>query len=294
MHGRMLSTLATLTLVLSAVPDAAPPGSPPTTTPVSPAATVAFPGQWAAPGETRYPVWPKGCLTRFTPPADRAACLEYVARDWSRLARYADANQILGAPAPHERRVIFFGDSITDNWSKPEHGGFFPGKRYVNRGIGGQTTGQMLGRFRADVVALGAKVVVMLAGTNDLAGNAGPTPPEVIQANLQTMAELGRLHGIRVVLASLLPVCDCKTSPEGKPLLRSGDRPPASIAALNGWIAQYARKNGHVWLDYHRALADDQGALKADLTYDGLHPNAAGYAVMGALAEKAIATALKK
>jgi lysophospholipase L1-like esterase len=279
------SLLAMLTVAtFFAVPDAAAP------TPAS--AGVTFPGQWAPPpAGARFPVWPKGCLTRFTDPAERSACLEQVGKDWSRLARYAAANSALTPPAKNERRVVFFGDSITDNWSKPEHGGFFPGKRYINRGIGGQTTGQMLGRFRADVIGLAPRATVILAGTNDVAGNAGPTPPEVIQGNLASMAELAKLHGIRVVLATLLPVCDCKQSPEGKPIARTADRPPASIIALNDWIKDYARKNGHVLLDYHRALADTSGSLKADLTYDGLHPNAAGYAVMAALAEKAIASA---
>jgi lysophospholipase L1-like esterase len=255
---------------------------------------VTFPGQWAPPPvDVKYPAFPKGCLTRYVDAAiERASCLEFIAKDWSRLARYAAANAALPAPARNERRVVFFGDSITDNWSKPEYGGFFPGKRYVNRGVGGQTTAQMLGRFRPDVSALQPRAVVILAGTNDLAGNSGPTTPEVIEGNLITLAELARSHGIRTVLASLLPVCDCKQSAEGKPIIRTVDRPPQAIVGLNRRLAEYARKNGFGFVDYYQALADPSGAFKADYTYDGLHPNAAGYAVMAPLAETAIAAAL--
>jgi lysophospholipase L1-like esterase len=271
------------TLAAAAGPDAA-----------APASVVAFPGQWApSPPGSNHPVSPKSCLTRSTDPAERAACLEHVVKDWSRIDRFTEANAALGPPAKGERRVVFFGDSITDNWSKPEYGGFFPGRRYVNRGIGGQTTGQMLGRFRQDVIALGARVVVLLAGTNDLAGNAGPVTPEMIESNLANMAELARAHGIKVVLATLLPVCDCKQSPSGTHVVRTGDRPPEAIVALNRWIADYARKNGSVLLDYHRALAGSDGAFKSELTFDGLHPNQAGYTVMAPLAEKAIAAALR-
>jgi lysophospholipase L1-like esterase len=185
--------------------------------------------------------------------------------------------------------VVFFGDSITDNWSKPPYGGFFRGKPYVNRGIGGQTTGQMLLRFRSDVIRLQPRAVVILAGTNDLSGNTGPVSPETIESNLATMVELARGHKIAVALASLLPVCDCKTSPDGKPITRTQDRPPASIIALNKRIAALAQQNGLAYLDYYNALVDETGALKAALTDDGLHPNAAGYAVMAPLAEKILA-----
>jgi acyl-CoA thioesterase I len=253
-----------------------------------------FPGQWAPPpAAARFPVWPKGCVARFADAGDRAACLEQVAFDWSRLSRYAAANAALPPPARSERRVVFFGDSITDNWSKPGYGGFFPGKRYINRGIGGQTTGQMLGRLRADVIALAPRAAVILAGTNDIGGNAGPMTPEATQDNIATMAELLRVHGIRVVLTSLLPVCDCKQSPDGRPIRRTADRPPDSILNLNRWLAGFARKNGFQFVDYHAALKDDAGAFKASLTDDGLHPNAAGYAVMAPLVEKAIAAAIR-
>ena len=262
----------------------------PTPSPAPP--QIAFPGQYAAiPAEWRFPVYPSGC-DRFSGD-EKAACLQFITSDYGRLTRYADANKALAAKRPGETRVIFFGDSITDNWSKAGYGGFFPGKPYVNRGIGGQTTSQMLLRFRPDVVALQPDVVVILAGTNDVAGNSGPVGDEVIEDNLAGMAELAKLHGIRVVLGSLLPVSDDKRDANDRPILRTAARPPARLRALNAWMADHARQNGHVYLDYFSALADSKGALKADLTADGLHPNAAGYAVMAPLAEEAVRRALR-
>lgn len=255
-------------------------------------AAAGFPGQWAPPATTKYAVWPKFCA-RFTGD-ERAACLDYVAQDWPRLSRYADANRALAPAKKGERRVVFMGDSITDNWSKPGYGGFFPGKSYVNRGIGGQTTQQMLVRFRPDVIALQPRAVVILAGTNDISGNAGPVSLEAIEDNLASMADLAHAHGIKVILASLLPVTDAKVDKQGKPIPRTGDRPPEKLKALNAWIADFARKNKHVFLDYASALSDASGALKADLTDDGLHPTAAGYAVMAPLAEQSITKAIGK
>ena len=150
----------------------------------------------------------------------------------------------------------------------------------------------MLVRFHADVLALQAQAVVILAGTNDIAGNAGPVSPAAIEDNLAAMAELARVHGVKVVFASILPVSDDKVDANGKPLVRTQDRPLATVRALNLWMPDYAAKNGHVYLDYFSALADANGLLKAPLNDDGLHPNAAGYAVMAPLAEKAIAEAL--
>ena len=170
---RLVATAAT-----AQAPAAAPPGG-------------AFPGQYAPPpAERKFPAWPKGCA-RFEGD-ERTACLDTVASDFGGFYRYAAANAALAAPKPSESRVVFFGDSITDNWSKPDYGGFFPGKPYVNRGIGGQTTAQMLLRFRADVVELQPKAVVILAGTNDIAGNAGPVTLDQVQDNLASMAELAR------------------------------------------------------------------------------------------------------
>jgi lysophospholipase L1-like esterase len=251
---------------------------------------VSFPGQWAPPPATqKYPPSPKTCWTRYTDTAERAACLESVVKDFGKLERFAAANAAVAPMGKGERRIVFFGDSITDNWSRPNFGGFFPGKRYFNRGIGGQTTGQMLLRFRPDVITLSPRAVVILAGTNDLAGNTGPVSPETIEGNLEVMVELARAHKINVALASLLPVCDCKKSPDGKPIQRTEDRPPQAIVALNQRIAALAKRTGAAYLDYFSALVDDKGALKAELTDDGLHPNAAGYAVMAPLAEKVIA-----
>jgi lysophospholipase L1-like esterase len=256
-------------------------------------ASAEFPGQYAPPPSgLKYPAWAKGCA-RFSDPAERLACAEHVLGDWPWLGRYAAANAALPPPIRRERRVVFFGDSITDGWSRPRNGGFFPGKRYINRGISGQTTAQMLVRFRADVVALRPQAVVILAGTNDIAGNSGPTTPEAIQHNLAAMTDIARANRIKVVLASLLPVSDEKKDAQGKPLVRTAERPPEAIVALNRWIAEYARKMGHVFLDYHAALANEQGTLKNELNDDGVHPNAAGYAVMTKLAESAIARALR-
>jgi lysophospholipase L1-like esterase len=271
----------TLCLVAGAATAQAPAAAP----------TAAFPGQYAAPpADRKYPAWPKGCA-RFEGD-ERLACLDTVASDFGGLYRYAAANAALAVPKPGEARVVFFGDSITDNWSKPDYGGFFPGKPYVNRGIGGQTTAQMLLRFRADVVELQPKAVVILAGTNDIAGNAGAVTLDQVQDNLASMAELARAHGIRVVLASLLPVSDDKKDTNGQALTRTRQRPTATIRELNVWLAGYAAKSGHGYLDYFTATADGAGLLLSPLNDDGLHPNARGYAVMAPLAEKAIAAAL--
>ena len=267
---------------------AASPVPSPSSTPGPP--QIAFPGQYAAaPAEWRYPVYLSGC--RRLSGEERIACVEFVASDHGRLARYQAANAALGPKKSGETRVVFLGDSITDNWSKAGYGGFFPGKPYVNRGIGGQTTSQMLVRFRADVLDLDPDVVVILAGTNDVAANNGNVSDEDLQRNFMTMAELARAHGVRLVLASILPVADDKRGPDGQPLVRTEARPPARLRALNAWMADYARRSGHVYLDYASAAA--AGTFKADLNGDGLHPNAAGYAVMAPLAEKAIAEAMR-
>jgi len=217
-----------------------------------------------------------------------------VLHDWPNLARYAEANATLAVPARFELRVVFMGDSITDAWVSPEFGGFFPGKPYVDRGISGQTTPQMLIRFRPDVIALQPKVVVILAGTNDIAGNTGPMTIGQIEANLVSMAELAKANKIRVVLASVLPVSNYGHDRQGSAIDMRINRPPEKILELNAWIKRYAAANGHTYLDYFSAMADQQGLLQRDLSEDGLHPNAKGYAVMSPLAEQAIRVALKK
>ena len=212
-------------------------------------------------------------------------------RDWSNLARYRDANRALPEPPAGEARVVFMGDSITDAWPQPRFGTFFEGKPYVGRGISGQTTPQMLVRFRPDVIALKPKVVVILAGTNDIAGNTGPISNEELQGNLASMAELAKAHGIRVVLASILPVSAYHTLPNGIP--QTTLRPMSRIVAVNEWIKAYASSERHVHLDYFSAMTDANGLLREDLSADDLHPNAKGYAVMGPLAEAAIKQALR-
>ena len=206
--------------------------------------------------------------------------------DWPNLARYHDDNAHLTPPAASENRVVFMGDSITDGWGR-QYGQFFPGKPYVNRGISGQTTPQMLIRFRPDVIALKPKVVVFLAGTNDIAGNTGPMTLDAIEDNLTSMAELATANNIKVVLSSVMPVCNYI-----KP--QTERRPPEKIIVLNAWMKDYAARNGFVYLDYYSAMLDDKEMFRKELTYDGLHPNDAGYEVMAPLAEKAIAAALAK
>jgi lysophospholipase L1-like esterase len=215
-------------------------------------------------------------------------------RDWPNLARYREDNAHLAPPVEGEKRVVFMGDSITDVWAQPRFGGFFPGKPYLDRGISGQTTPQMLIRFRPDVLALQPKVVVILAGTNDIAGNTGPMTVEEIEGNLQSMAELAKANSIRVVMASVMPVSDYGRDNAGHPLNMTNNRPPASILVLNAWIKKYAEEHHEIYLDYFAAMVDDQGFLKSNLSDDGLHPNLAGYQVMTPLAEAAIAKALHK
>jgi lysophospholipase L1-like esterase len=214
--------------------------------------------------------------------------------DWPNLSRYRDLNRALPAPAPDENRVVFMGDSITDSWARPQFAPFFPGKPYLGRGIGGQTTPQMLVRFREDVIELQPKVVVILAGTNDLAGNTGPMSLEETEGNLASMAELAQAHGIRVVLSSVLPVFDGGVTQDGKTLIFSDHRPIEKILSLNAWIKKYAAEHKIVYLDYFSVMEDEQGFLKRDLSQDGLHPNKKGYDVMAPLAEKAIGDALKQ
>ena len=205
--------------------------------------------------------------------------------DFAQLGRYHAANQALPAPKPGEQRVIFFGDSITDAWHLDE---YFSEKNYINRGIGGQTTSQMLLRFRQDVIDLQPAVVVILAGTNDIAGNTGPISIADIEANFATLAEVARAHHIRVVFSSVMPVHDY--TPQSQNFF--AQRSPAKILELNGWLKNYCAANGLIYLDYFSALVDDQGLLKKDLAVDGLHPTDAGYKIMAPLAETAIQQAL--
>lgn len=203
--------------------------------------------------------------------------------DWASLLRYQTANAALPVPAPGENRVVFFGNSITEGWA-PLFPRLFPGKPYIGRGISGQTTPQLLILFHQDVVALRPKVVVILAGTNDIAGNTGPSTLEMIEDNLMAMTEIAKQHGIRVVLSSVLPVFDYPWKP--------GLAPAPKIIALNAWMRRYAAEVGETYLDYHSAMADVRGGLPPALADDGVHPNEAGYRLMAPLAEAAIARAL--
>jgi lysophospholipase L1-like esterase len=217
----------------------------------------------------------------------RASRIAMFTDDYGQLARYREANAALKPPSPGETRVVFFGDSITDIWHIEE---YFPGKPYINRGIGGQTTPQMLVRFRQDVIDLQPKVVIILAGTNDIAGNTGPMRLEDIEANYASFAELARINNIKVIYSSVLPVHNYTE--------RSKDffaqRPPEKILALNRWLKDYCAtaSNGCVYLDYFSSMVDDKRLMKKDLADDGLHPNATGYKIMAPLSEAAIEKAL--
>lgn len=204
--------------------------------------------------------------------------------DWANLAKYRDANAALPPPAPGENRVVFIGNSITESWT-PYFPTMFPGKAYIDRGISGQTTPQMLVRFRADVIALHPRVVVILGGTNDIAGNTGPSTLEMIEDNLASMAELARTNGIAVVMSSVTPVRDYPWKP--------GLHPAQKIIALNAWMKDYAATHGDIYVDYHSAMTDPDGGMRSELSPDGVHPNEAGYRIMARLVEQAIGDALR-
>ncbi len=207
-----------------------------------------------------------------------------IKNDWPNFLRYREANEKLGLPAAKEKRVVFMGNSITDGWirSSPE---FFEGKYYIDRGISGQTTGQMLVRFRADVINLKPKLVLILGGTNDIAGNNGPSTLGMIEDNLASMAELAKANGIKVILCSVLPVYDYPWKP--------GLEPAEKIVTLNKWIKAYASTHKCDYLDYFSAVVDDRNGMKVEYSKDGVHPNKEGYKVMEVLAEKAIGRALR-
>ena len=208
-----------------------------------------------------------------------------LSQDWANLGEYKAANETLPDPGPGEDRVVFMGNSITIGWlhTVPE---FFEGKPYVNRGIGGQTTPQMLLRFRQDVIGLKPRVVLILAGTNDIAENTGPMSLEQILDNLKSMAELARAHGIQPVLCSVLPAEEYPWRP--------GLHPDVKIPRLNAMLRAYARDQDLVYLDYFTALANEKNGLDTALAEDGVHPTRRGYALMAPLAEEAIRAALGK
>jgi lysophospholipase L1-like esterase len=205
--------------------------------------------------------------------------------DWPNLKKYREANAKLSAPAANEQRVVFMGNSITEGWinQRPE---FFNGRPYINRGIGGQTTPQMLIRFRADVVALKPEVVVLLCGINDIAGNTGPSTLEMIEDNIASMTEIALANNIKVVLSSVLPAYDFPWRPNMEPAPK--------VMALNKWIKAYAAQKKVVYLDYFSAMVDERNGMKSIYHTDEVHPNKAGYAVMEPLVEQAIKKALKQ
>lgn len=205
------------------------------------------------------------------------------AQDWPDLNHFKEANEKMAAPTEEENRVVFMGNSITIGWLKTRPD-FFEGKPYINRGISGQTTPQMLLRFRQDVIELKPKVVVILAGTNDIAGNTGPSTLDMISDNIISMAELARANGIKVVLSSTLPAYDYPWKP--------GMEPAKKIVALNQMIKTYAELNNIIYLDYFSAMADERNGLPEKYAHDGVHPTAEGYKVMEPMVEIAISEAL--
>lgn len=215
----------------------------------------------------------------------RTKLIPSLMRDFGERYIYADANRALGAPRPGERRVVFLGDSITDRWNLSR---FFPGKPYVNRGIGSQVTAQMILRFHQDVVALHPAAVVILSGVNDVQGFLQQETPEQIEANWETMADLADRHGIKVVFGSILPVNNY--TEQARDVLK--ERNPAELRALNTWLRDFCRRRGYGYADYHAVLVDGRGLMRRDLTTDGIHPLNAGYARMAPIAQAAINRAL--
>jgi lysophospholipase L1-like esterase len=233
---------------------------------------------------------PAQLVEQFRPPrancclAGAAQALADQLQDWNQLGRYHADNERLKALPAEPGRVVFLGDSITDGWKLAES---FPGKPYVNRGISGQTTPQMLVRVFPDVIELKPAALIVLAGTNDVSANTGPSTAAMVQNNLQAITELAQAHGIKVILCALTPVSDYT------PRKQTERRPPADILKLNAWIRDYAAKANALFADYHSALADEKGMLKEGHSEDGLHPNAKGYTLMAPVAEAAIRKALR-
>jgi lysophospholipase L1-like esterase len=240
----------------------------------------------AAPGAAAAPASPVAAPASVDT-AKQIATMEAKLADWPQLGRYKAANAELGPVGQVEQRVVFYGDSITDGWGRRTNTGeFFPGKPYVNRGISGQTTPQMVVRFRQDVINLHPAAVVILAGTNDVAGNTGPMTPEMTEDNFRSMIDLAKANQIRVIIASITPVADYPWRP--------GLAPAAKIRALNNWLQGYCVTRSVTYVDYYSALVGEDGGMKEGTSFDGVHPNAKGYAIMGPLAQAAIDKVLGK
>jgi lysophospholipase L1-like esterase len=256
-------------------------------------------------------------LPEYEPVRD-ACCLSLTIRnisdqlqDWNQLSHYYAANQELRKLPPDPKRVVFIGDSITDNWRLAES---FPGLPYVNRGIGGQTTPQMVVRMFPDVIAVKPAAVVILAGTNDISRATGASTAEMIEHNLMAMTQLAQANGIKVVLCSILPTDDTPVVAAGAanvgrgggpqqlpgggrgavPRRRNSEmRPPGDIVQLNTWMKEYARKLKIPFVDYYSAVVDADGMFRDGLSNDGVHPNQEGYAIMAPLIQSALRTVLQ-
>lgn len=243
----------------------------------------------SVPSASQAPATPAASQTSVTPAAPltqaQIEAMQKKLNDWAQLDRYRAANAALAAPAAGERRVVFYGDSITDAWAQHTDE-FFPGKGYIGRGISGQTTPQMLVRFEQDVVHLKPAVVVILAGTNDIAGNTGPSSPEMIEDNFVSMAAIAKANNIRMVIASVLPADHYSWRP--------GVKPAGTIREMNMRLKLLCAREDLVYLDYYTTMVNKDGGLDPDLAKDGVHPTAKGYAIMSPMAEKAIAEALSK
>jgi lysophospholipase L1-like esterase len=253
---------------------------------VAAGAMALVPGSWRAVAQASGASQTAPEIKPPASPSVSVVALDPLRTDWPNLKRFHSDDVALPAPAAGEHRIVFMGDSITQGWvhygvpaDPPD-----PAKAYVNRGISGQTTPQMLLRFRQDVIDLKPSVVVIFAGTNDIAGNTGDMTPEQTEENLESMAELAQMHGIKVVLCSILPAFDFPWKP--------GREPAPKVVAINRWIKDYAASHGHLYVDFYSAMVDARGGLREKLSKDGVHPNPAGYAVMTPLVEAGIAQAL--
>ena len=282
----MFASRSFFLLLASAIPASAIPASAILTSAVLAAATVAAGGQ----GKPVSTLTTPAAAPELTAPAAsltpaQVESMQKQLADWPQLARYRAEDARLPPPSAGERRVVFLGDSITDFWGR-KRGSISPGQPWINRGISGQTTPQMLLRFQQDVLDLHPTAVVLLGGINDIAGNTGAESLPEIEANIRSMAMLARAAGVRMVLSSVLPAASFPWRP--------GLDPRQEVVALNAWMAEFAKAQGMVFLNYYPALVGPDGGMRPGLSSDGVHPTDAGYAVMEPLARKAVEAALAR